>query len=98
MADSDSHTGQMSDQSPERARMRELSRALTTLRLGIPLLDEVTSPADGRSAAQMQALHAAAMNAVLEVAVLAGPLIAAESETPATRDWENAEAHGRTAL
>ena len=89
MADSDSQAGQVSDRTPERARMRELSRALTTLHLGIPLLDEATFPVNGGSAARLQALRAAAMDAVLEIAALSGRLIRGETETPAIQDRES---------
>ena len=93
MAETDSRTPRTSGEIAGRETLRRLNRALTTLRLGVPLFEEVLHPADSGPPTALQELRAATLAAVLELTVLSGQLvqreigIAAPSPGPSPTQW-----------
>jgi hypothetical protein len=75
MSDADSPTSDRSDDALRRDHLGQLSRSLTTIRLGVPLLDVAVQPTDSREPALLQDLCAATLTATLDLAALADRLI-----------------------
>jgi hypothetical protein len=70
----------------ERDALRDLSRALTTLRLGVPLLDEADHSAEAGSPDWLPVVRAATLTAAHNLGALSGRLIRAEKGARAAVD------------
>jgi hypothetical protein len=87
MADTDSSPAEDAlGAASERDALRDLSRALTTLRLAVPLLDEADHAAEAGSPDWLPAVRAATLNAAHSLGALSGRLIRAEKGARAAAD------------
>jgi hypothetical protein len=75
MSEADSRTAERPDNASQRDVLSRLSRSLTTVRLGVPLLDDVLQPTGGGGPALLRDLCAATLTATLDLAALSGRLI-----------------------
>jgi hypothetical protein len=78
MSDADSFTATHTDDPSPREVLCRLSRSLTTVRLGVPLLDDALHPQGDKTGAIIQDLCTATLAATLDLAVLSGRLIREE--------------------
>ena len=78
MSDTDSRTAHLADDPSRRDILFRLSRSLTTVRLGVPLLDDALHPPGGGVPTRLADLCAATIAATLDLATLSGRLIREE--------------------